>query len=115
MTLFPRSSPHKNRMLLRQFQVSITRKSKLSLFKVTDILTYETEFFVDFIIRGLYSAACVHFDTFCGRVRVLTSFAVRQQKVFRQNCVASSKNNKVSLSNWGVQLTFSIAVGIDCV
>ena len=50
MTLFPHSSPRKNRMLLRQFQVSILRESKFSLFKITDRLTYEAEFFVDFII-----------------------------------------------------------------
>ena len=94
-------------MLWRQFQVSTTHEKSITIefyskFKVTDTqhthtliaTTYETKFFVDFVVRGLHSAAGVHFDTLCGRVRILTSFAVCQQEVFRQDRVASSQQMK---------------------
>ena len=82
------------------------------------MLTYEAEFFVDFVIRGFDSTAGIHFDTFCRWVWVLASLVVCQ-KVFRQNSVASNYNKREFKWVMGVicikQLTFSIAVGIDFV
>ena len=79
-----------------QSQLSSIQSSKLLIHSTHTLIatTYETKFFVDFVVRGLHSAAGVHFDTLCGRVRILTSFAVCQQEVFRQDRVASSQQMK---------------------
>ena len=64
--------------------------------------TYKAKFFVDLIVRGFDSTACIHLDTLCWRV-IVSTLTIGQKIVFGEHCIASvkieNKIKKMSLLN----------------